>query len=190
MITSIYRAATSRYDGITAGADEYVLDPLPGHRLVRTLDRGLTESPGLRDAAVITTDRFGLITGLNASACQLLNLTRRHAIGRSLLTFVGADRDKASRSLYAAAAGQFVQDEVVLRPRERKPLMVALNTATVLRGSSVMGLLRTPADNEAHMCFASSSGLAVRSCADPESLRVRLATFACRCAHGRQEPVT
>jgi len=138
MITSIYRAATSRYDGITAGADEYVLDPLPGHRLVRTLDRVLTDSPGLREAAVITTDRFGLITGLNATACQLLNLTGRHAIGRSLLTFVGADRDKALRSLYSAAAGQFVQDELVLRPRERKPLMVEVDLDGADRNSQTV----------------------------------------------------
>ena len=122
MISSVYRSAAARQQGMGVGADEYLLDPLPGYRLVRTLDRLLTVSPLLRDLAVVTTDHVGMIVGVNASACRLLNISARGAIGRSLLAFVGADRPRVAKGLELAAAGQFVQEEILLRPRERKPL--------------------------------------------------------------------
>jgi CheY-like chemotaxis protein len=127
MISSIYRTGTARRRWMEAGADEYLLDPIPGHRLVRTLDRvlRLTLDPG--ESSVITTDAFGRIAGLNTMACRLLNLSARGALGRNLLTFVGADREKVAKSLALAAGGQFVQDELVLRPRERKPLTVEVD---------------------------------------------------------------
>lgn len=124
MISSIYRSATARQQGIGAGADEYLLDPLPGYRLVRTVDRLLTTAPRVREAAVITTDAFGTILGLNVTACDLLNISARGGIGRSLLAFVGADRARIAKGLELAAAGQFVQEELILRPRERKPRTV------------------------------------------------------------------
>ncbi len=124
MISSIYRSVSARQQGIGAGADEYLLDPLPGYRLVRTVDRLLSTAPRVRDVAVITTDGYGAILGLNATACTLLNISARGAIGRSLLAFVGADRARIAKGLELAAAGQFVQEELILRPRERKPLTV------------------------------------------------------------------
>lgn len=124
IISSIYRSVSARQQGIGAGADEYLLDPLPGYRLVRTVDRLLMVSPGVRDTAVITTDAFATILGLNDTACALLNISARGAIGRSLLAFVGADRARIAKGLELAAAGQFVQEELILRPRERKPLTV------------------------------------------------------------------
>ncbi len=124
MISSVYRSATARQRGVSAGADEYLLDPLPGYRLVRTVDRLLMASPHVRHAAVVTTDSGGVILGLNAAACTLLNISARGAIGRSLLAFVGADRPRIAKGLELAAAGQFVQEELLLRPRERKPLTV------------------------------------------------------------------
>ncbi|MEO8520195.1 MAG: response regulator [Acidobacteriota bacterium] len=124
MISSIYRSVSARQQGMGSGADEYLLDPLPGYRLVRTVDRLLMVSPRVRDAAVITTDAVGTILGLNVTACALLNISARGAIGRSLLAFVGADRARVAKGLELAAAGQFVQEELILRPRERKPLTV------------------------------------------------------------------
>jgi DNA-binding response OmpR family regulator len=127
MITSIYRSGAARQEGIGLGADEYLLDPLPGHRLVGTLERVLSASPAVREAAVITTDAFGRIVGLNVIAGRLLNISPRAAVSRSLLTFVNSDRGKMARSLDLAAAGQFVQDEIVIRPRERKPLKLEVD---------------------------------------------------------------
>lgn len=124
MISSIYRSVSARQQGRGMGADGYLLDPLPGYRLVRTLDRLLTAAPPAHDAAVVTTDAFGTILSLNAPACRLLNISARGGMGRSLLAFVGADRARIAKGLELAAAGQFVQEEMILRPRERKPLTV------------------------------------------------------------------
>lgn len=127
MISSVYRSASARQQGMGAGANEYLLDPVPGYRLVRTLDRLLSASPQTREASVVTTDHFGSIVGVNASACRLLNISARGAMGRSLLAFVGADRPRVAKGLELAAAGQFVQEEMILRPRERKPLAVEVD---------------------------------------------------------------
>jgi DNA-binding response OmpR family regulator len=127
MITSIYRSGAARQNGIGVGADEYLLEPLPGHRLVRTVERLLTTSRATGEPAVITTDAFGLIVDLNAPACDLLHLSARAAVGRSLLTFVAADRARVAACLQIAAAGQFVQEDLVLRPRERKPLTLEVD---------------------------------------------------------------
>ena len=127
IITSIYRSGSSRQQGIGVGADEYLLEPVPGHRLVRTVERLLTAAPSAAEAAVITTDGYGLILSLNAPAGKLLNLSARGAIGRSLLPFIGADRDRVTKDLQLAAAGQYVQTDLVLRPRERKPVTVEVD---------------------------------------------------------------
>jgi DNA-binding response OmpR family regulator len=127
MITSIYRSASSRRQGFDLGADEYLLEPLPGHRLVGTIDRLLMEAPPGSKPAVITTDGYGVILSLNDAAARMLNLSVRGAIGRSLLLFVGAERDRVARGLQLAASGQVVQDEMTLVPRERKRLAVEVD---------------------------------------------------------------
>jgi DNA-binding response OmpR family regulator len=124
MITSIYRSTSARRQGLDFGADEYLLEPLPGHRLVGAIDRLLTDPPPPASAALVTTDAFGTILALNPAASRLLNLSVRGALGRSLLLFVGAERDKVARGLRLAACGQLVQDEMTLIPRERKRLRV------------------------------------------------------------------
>ena len=127
MITSIYRSASARRQGLDLGADEYLLEPLPGHRLVDTVDRLLMDRPAAAESASITTDAFGTILALNPAASRLLNLSVRGALGRSLLLFVGAERDRVARGLQLAAAGQIVQDEMTLVPRERKRLRVQVD---------------------------------------------------------------
>jgi DNA-binding response OmpR family regulator len=124
MITSIYRSGANRLEGLGAGADEYLLDPVPGHRLVRALDRVLMPTRSGGPSPVITTDGAGRIVALNAAAVALLNLTARAAVGRNLLTFVDGERAKIGRLLSIAAGGGLVQEEILIRPRERKPLTV------------------------------------------------------------------
>ena len=127
MITSIYRSASARRQGLDLGADEYLLEPLPGHRLIGTIDRLLMESPPGSRPAIITTDSSGTILALNEAAGRLLNLSVRGAMGRSLLLFVGAERDRVARGLQLAASGQVVQDEMTLVPRERKRFKVEVD---------------------------------------------------------------
>src|SRR3954451_17759607 len=127
MITSIYRSASARRQGLDLGADEYLREPLPGHRLIGTIDRLLMDSPSGSRPAIITTDGVGTILALNEPAGRLLNLSVRGAIGRSLLLFVGAERDRVARGLQLAASGQVVQDEMTLAPRERKRFKVEVD---------------------------------------------------------------
>jgi DNA-binding response OmpR family regulator len=127
MITSIYRSASARRQGVELGADEYLLEPLPGHRLVGTIDRLLMDSPARVGSAIVMTDAFGTILGLNPIASRLLNLSMRGALGRSLLLFVGAERDRVARGLQLAASGQIVQEEMTLVPRERKRVRVEVD---------------------------------------------------------------
>jgi CheY-like chemotaxis protein len=122
MITSIYRSGAARLEGLGAGADEYLLDPVPGHRLVRALDRVLMPTHTGGPSPVITTDAVGCIVALNAPAATLLNLSARAAVGRNLLTFVDGERAKIGKFLSLASDGGLVQDEVMIRPKERKPL--------------------------------------------------------------------
>ena len=124
MITSIYRSASARRQGLELGADEYLLEPVPAHRLIGTIDRLLMDSPARLGSAIVTTDAFGTILGLNPIASRLLNLSMRGALGRSLLLFVGAERDRVARGLQLAASGQIVQEEMTLVPRERKRVRV------------------------------------------------------------------
>jgi DNA-binding response OmpR family regulator len=139
MITSIYRSATARRQGLDLGADEYLLEPLPGHRLVGTIDRLLMETPPGARAAIVTTDAYGTILSLDEAAGRLLNLSVRGAIGRSLLLFVGAERERVARGLQLAASGQVVQEEVTLVPRERKRFKVEvdLNGSEQLQNATV-----------------------------------------------------
>ena len=127
MITSIYRSASARREGLSIGADEYLLEPLPGHRLVGTIDRLLMDSPSRVGSAIVMTDAFGTILGLNPVASRLLNLSMRGALGRSLLLFVGGERDRVARGLQLAASGQIVQDEMTLVPRERRRVRVEVD---------------------------------------------------------------
>ncbi len=127
MITSIYRSGSARRQGLELGADEYLLEPLPGHRLVGTIDRLLMDSPSRVGSAIVMTDAFGTILGLNPIASRLLNLSMRGALGRSLLLFVGAERDRVARGLQLAASGQIVQEEMTLVPRERKRVRVEVD---------------------------------------------------------------
>jgi CheY-like chemotaxis protein len=138
MITSIYRSGAARLEGLGAGADEYLLDPVPGHRLIRALDRVLMPTHSGGPAPAITTDAVGCIVALNAAAAALLNLSARAAIGRNLLTFADGDRTKVGKLLGIAADGGFVQDEIVLRPRERKPLSVEVEMAPDNHGTRMV----------------------------------------------------
>jgi DNA-binding response OmpR family regulator len=127
MITSVHRSASARRHGLELGADDYLLEPLPGHRLIGAIDRLLMHSPAPSGAALITTDAFGVILSINPVASRLLNLSVRGALGRSLLLFVGAERERVARGLQLAASGQVVQDEMTLVPRERKRMRVEVD---------------------------------------------------------------
>jgi hypothetical protein len=85
------------------------------------------DSPARKGSAIVMTDAFGTILGLNPIASRLLNLSIRGGVGRSLLLFVGAERERVARSLQLAASGQIVQEEMTLVPRERRRVRVEVD---------------------------------------------------------------
>jgi CheY-like chemotaxis protein len=90
----------------------------------------LLKSDTLRDrVALVTTDKFGTVVGLNDAASALLNVSVRGGVGRNRLMFVGGERDRISRGLAHAATGYSAEHRFTLRPRERKavPVTVEMN---------------------------------------------------------------
>jgi CheY-like chemotaxis protein len=133
MITAVYRTAQARRDGFNAGADAYLIEPTPAAVLVRTLRRLVSEDPqqGHADAAFVTTTTDGRIIAADKSAARLFNLSPRGMMGRAIQLFFD-QRGSIQRGLELAGAGQVFEADVVLRPRDRRPVRahvdVALNT--------------------------------------------------------------
>jgi DNA-binding response OmpR family regulator len=137
LITSIYRSSTAKQQGRELGADEYLLEPVSGPRLVRTLHRLLAASTS-RTTGVVTIDRFGRILGINGAAADLLNLTERGGFGRPFAHYIGSERHRFIESVRIAARGQIVQDDWLLQPRERKPFRVEIEMDTIDDGSEAL----------------------------------------------------
>ena len=131
LISAVYRTAHARRDGISVGADAYLVEPTPPERLIGTIRR-LT-IPGERaptsPVAAIRTNAGGTIVWVNDVAARLLNVGARAAPGRSLLTFFNGGRSRLQEELTRAVAGQVCEIDAELRPRERKPFLVHLDLA-------------------------------------------------------------
>jgi DNA-binding response OmpR family regulator len=128
MITSTYCTAQGRQDGLDAGADAYLIEPVPPDRLVTVIRRFLEPS---QDAPVdldawVVTDREGCVVEISGPAHRLLNLSARGALGRNLTAFFTQDRHYVLNGIARAADGQVVERESVLRPRDRRPFPVRI----------------------------------------------------------------
>ena len=136
LISGIYRTAQARRDGLKAGADAYLVDPTPATRLVDAVRR-LTvqpdETPDI-EYAVARTTPGGTILWINDIAARLLNITKRAAPGRNLLTFFNGERVRLQTEVARAAAGQVCELSAMLRPRERRPFAVRLDLAAADQG--------------------------------------------------------
>ena len=132
MITSTYSTAQGRQDGLAAGADAYLIEPVSPDRLVRIISQFLAEPALLASNAVqawIVTDDAGMILEISAPAHRLLNLSARGALGRNLTAFFSQERHRVVSDLGRAADGQIVQRDTVLRPRDRRPVRVRVEIA-------------------------------------------------------------
>jgi DNA-binding response OmpR family regulator len=128
MITSTFCTVQGRHDGLTAGADAYLVEPVPAERLVNVI-RGFVEpatSPSLQTEAWVVTDHDGAVLEISGAAHRLLNLSARGALGRNLTAFFTQDRHRILGGLSHAMDGQLVQRDSVLRPRDRRPFPVRL----------------------------------------------------------------
>ena len=81
--------------------------------------------------AIIETTVQGIIEWIDEDASQLLNISHRACRGRELLPWFAGDRHVIAEAIYRAAAGQDVQGETIIRPRDRKPVPVSFHVAFV-----------------------------------------------------------
>jgi PAS domain-containing protein len=81
-------------------------------------------------APALLLARTGEIADANAAAIQILNVTRRHLIGRPFQLYLGGGRDAfIDRMAALRDAGHVEGWEGTLRPRERSPLSAHLTMA-------------------------------------------------------------
>jgi hypothetical protein len=80
-------------------------------------------------AATVITTTAGVIEWVDPSGARLLNTAARSCAGRDLLRFFARDRMTLLASMRAAASGQVIESEATIRPRDRKPVAVALRVA-------------------------------------------------------------
>ena len=142
MITSTYSTAQGRQDGLAAGADAYLIEPVSPDRLVRVISQFLAEPAVLAATALqawIVTDAAGVVLEISGPAHRLMNLSARGALGRNLTAFFSQDRHRLVADLGRAVDGQIIQRDTVLRPRDRRPVRVRIEIAREKDASS-----RTP----------------------------------------------
>jgi CheY-like chemotaxis protein len=152
MITSTYSTAQGRQDGLAAGADAYLIEPVSPDRLVRVISQFLTDPALLATTAVqawVVTDSSGMIAEISGPAHRLLNLSARGALGRNLTAFFSQDRHRVVADLARAVDGQIVQRDSVLRPRDRRPVQVRVEIAREKDGSGTGPRLRWVIEPEA-----------------------------------------
>jgi DNA-binding response OmpR family regulator len=133
LTSAMYRTAHARRDGLNAGADAYLIEPIHETRLVQVV-RALTTPAEAAPppAACLRTTENGIILWASETAAALLNL--KALPGRNLLTFFNGERGRVQTEMRRAAAGQVVDFKASLRPRDRKPLSVRLDLAAALDG--------------------------------------------------------
>lgn len=140
MITSTYTTTQGRQDGLTSGADAYLIEPVSAERLVhmvrRFLEPGQAVTEPELDAWIITDDR-GMIMEISEPGHRLLNLSARGAIGRNLAAFFPGDRHQVFGDIARALDGQVTKRETQMRPRDRRTFRAHVEISReVLTGSS------------------------------------------------------
>jgi CheY-like chemotaxis protein len=127
IVTSVYRTAQARRDAFALGADAFLLEPIVGDQLVRTVESLLhaqeKRTAPLRDAW-IRTDSEGGIETLSDDAARLLNLPAHAARGRSLLEFFGEVRTELVSDLARATEGLIIERMNTLEPHNSGPVRV------------------------------------------------------------------
>jgi len=75
----------------------------------------------------IVTDRAGYITAIDHAGAKLINYSRRHAVGTSLLPFVQEGRQELLEDLRQAGEVESPPRPVVVSPRDRKPRAASIS---------------------------------------------------------------
>jgi CheY-like chemotaxis protein len=132
MISSTHRTTQARLDGLAAGADAYLMEPVPPKQLVGVVRGflGFVSDAERHDSGWVITDPAGLIEAASFGMERVLNLTVRNLTGRRLTDYFN-DRDVASALLRGAVGGHGSLRTLRVRPRERAPLSAIVQTSPV-----------------------------------------------------------
>lgn len=120
LISAVHRTATARQDGLAAGADAYLLEPVEPVRLVRVLTHLHTGTLRAQETIWIHTDGGGAVVDISAAAAAFLSMSPRGALGKNLPLFFVSDRARLMTELGRAADGQIVELVSKVRPRDRR----------------------------------------------------------------------
>jgi CheY-like chemotaxis protein len=134
MITNIYRTSTARRDAFAAGADAFLIEPVPADQLVRTVESLTISRTALGPRPVdcwLITDAAGQILEVSPAGAALLNLSARGARGRNLTAFFTENRPRLLHELLRAADGVIVERDAMLQPRDRRSRMVRVDISAV-----------------------------------------------------------
>lgn len=92
----------------------------------------------------VLTDDTGLIAEANTAAGELLNVAPRHLTGKPLLLYV-AQRDRFFTLLNAARlATEPARDELLVRPRERKPRVMTVHLEQLRQNNLMCWFFQEP----------------------------------------------
>jgi DNA-binding response OmpR family regulator len=132
MISSTHRTTQARLEGLAAGADAYLMEPVPPKQLVDVVRGflGHVSDAERHDSGWVITDPAGLIEAASHGMERVLNLTVRNLTGRRLTDYF-EDRDVPSSLLRGAVAGHGSLRTLRVRPRERAPLPSIVQTSPV-----------------------------------------------------------
>jgi CheY-like chemotaxis protein len=139
-VIMISSAPRSRSDALAAGADAYLIEPVPAIEIVAAVRGFLGRVSGSNwvETGWVITDPAGLIEAASQGMKPVLNLAVRTLIGRRLVDYF-EDRDVASSLLREAVAGHGDLRPLRVRPRERAPVSSTVQTSAVpMPGDSLL----------------------------------------------------
>jgi DNA-binding response OmpR family regulator len=132
MISSIQQTIGARLDALAAGADAYLIEPVPAKLLLEVVRGflGHIADAVSHDSGWVITDPAGLIEAASQGMERVFNRTVLSLSGRRLTDYFD-DREAAGSLLRAAVAGHGGLRSLRVRPRERAPLSSIVQTSTV-----------------------------------------------------------
>ncbi len=132
MVSSTHRTTQARLDGLAAGADAYLMEPVPPKQLVGIIRGflGHVAEGETHESGWVVTDPAGLIEAASRGMERVLNLTVRNLAGRRLTDYF-EDREAASTLLRSGVGGHGSLRTMRVRPRERAGLSAIVQTSAV-----------------------------------------------------------
>ena len=83
-----------------------------------------------RDTCWIISDLAGRVLYAGGNLRRFFNLSHRAMIGRDVYVFIDKDREYVHRSTMALTTNVTIERDLVIRPRDRKPVLVRVMIAT------------------------------------------------------------